>query len=356
MDPRVWHPVGSGTETRRVRDDRWARRCVRSAVEDDRRPDEYEVAVLSRAVRVPELGRMTVDVSIERLFAPVRHSHRASGREREQARVDLERHVLTRAERAADAGEHEMHLRFRQPEARRDLAQVLMQPLRSDMQLDAAVLSRNGKSSLWSESGLILHAELVLAGDDDFGGRVGIAVLDENVLDHVALLVKARGIRLQGGDRVGDRSEQLVSHRDRARCEPRLLRRLGGDDRDRLSDVAHAARREHRLVELHQTEQVAGRKLRGRDDGFHSAHLLGCRHVDRKDPRVGMRAAECGPKQHALATQVAAVLEFALYFRDAIGALDGLADASADFRARQGCAHRRYIAAEARSTASSIFP
>ena len=87
---------------------------------------------------------MAMHMSVEGLFTSVGHPHRTFCSEREQTRVDLERHVLARAECAADAGEHEMHLRFRQTEARRDLTKILVQPLRRDVQLDTAVLPRDG--------------------------------------------------------------------------------------------------------------------------------------------------------------------------------------------------------------------
>src|SRR5207245_6586350 len=108
------------------------------------------------------------------------HPHRAFGREREQTRVDLERDVLACAERAADAGEDEVHLRFGQPQAGRDLAKVLVQPLRRDVELDAAVLPRDGEPGLRSKRRLILHPELVLALNDDVRSDVWITVLAQN--------------------------------------------------------------------------------------------------------------------------------------------------------------------------------
>src|SRR5256714_4067804 len=143
--------------------------------------------MLGRAMAVPELRRMSVDVSVERFFSSICHPNRTPGRECEEARVDLERDILACAERSADSREHEMHLRFRQPEAGRDLTQIFVQPLRRDVQLDATVLPRDGKAGLRPERGLVLHAELVLAFDDDIRASVRIPMLDENVLDHVAL-------------------------------------------------------------------------------------------------------------------------------------------------------------------------
>src|SRR2546430_11314848 len=112
-------------------------------------------------MRVPELRGMPMDVAVEGFLAAVGHPDRPLGREREEARVDLERHVFTRSERAAHAGKHKAYLRLRQAKARRDLAQVLVQPLRGNVQLDAAVAPRDGKSGLRAQSRLVLHRKLV---------------------------------------------------------------------------------------------------------------------------------------------------------------------------------------------------
>src|SRR5439155_1601060 len=150
VDDRVGDAVGAGRERARVRDDSGARRRVRAAVEDDRRADEDELALLRRAVRVEEPRGMTMHVT-EELLAPVRHPHGAPRLEREQARMDLDRGVLAGAERAAHAREDDPHLRLRQPEAWRELVEVLVKPLRGDVERDAPVLTRYGEPGLRTE-------------------------------------------------------------------------------------------------------------------------------------------------------------------------------------------------------------
>ena len=98
--------------------------------------------------------------------------------QREQRRVDLDRQVLAAAERAADAGEMDADLLLGQAEARRDLLAVDMQPLRRDVDVDAALAVRHGEPGLGAEERLILDAELVRALDDDVALRVGVAVDD----------------------------------------------------------------------------------------------------------------------------------------------------------------------------------
>ena len=82
--------------------------------------------------------RVAVDVAEEALLAAVLHLHRPAGAQREQAGVHLQADVLAGAERAADAAERQAHLVRRQAEAGGDLLAVLVQPLRGDVQLDAA--------------------------------------------------------------------------------------------------------------------------------------------------------------------------------------------------------------------------
>ena len=75
--------------------------------------------------------------------------------------VDLHREVLAAAEGAADAGEVDPHLLRRQAEARRDLVAVDVQPLRRDVDVDAALAVRGRRARLGPEEGLVLDAELV---------------------------------------------------------------------------------------------------------------------------------------------------------------------------------------------------
>ena len=183
-----------------------------------------------------------------------------------------------------------------------------------------------------------------------------IAVFDENVFDHVPFLVQRRGVRLQRRDGIGDRCERLVPNGDRACRKAGLLGGLRRDYRDRFPDVANPAAREDGLVELHETEELARRQLCGGDDRLHAAHLLRGGGVDPGDARMRVRAPKRRAEQHALASEIAAVLELALHLGRAVRSLDRLADTTADLRAWRGAPHRRYIALDARSTASSIFP
>ena len=108
---------------------------------------------------------MPVDVADERLLAVVDDLHRPLRVQREHRAVDLHREVLAAAERAADAGEVDPHHLGRQPEARRDLVAVDVQPLRRDVDVDAALAVRDGEPRLRAEERLILDADVVDARD-----------------------------------------------------------------------------------------------------------------------------------------------------------------------------------------------
>ena len=81
--------------------------------------------------------------------------------------MDLHREVLAAAERAADAGEVDPHLLGREAEARRDLVAVDVQPLRGDVDVDAALAVRDREPRLRAEERLVLDPDLVDALDRD---------------------------------------------------------------------------------------------------------------------------------------------------------------------------------------------
>ena len=75
--------------------------------------------------------------------------------------MELHGEVLAAAERAADPGEMDPHHLGRQPEARRDLVAVDVQPLGGDVDVDAALAVGDRETGLRAEEGLILDADVV---------------------------------------------------------------------------------------------------------------------------------------------------------------------------------------------------
>jgi hypothetical protein len=136
---------------------------------------------------------MPVHVAVEGLRAPVRHLHRPPGSEGKQAGVDLRVDVLAGAERSTDACKRDPYALRWKVEARRDLLEVDVQPLRRRPELHASVLRRHRQGRLGPERRLILHRRLVVALDPhvrDCG--VGIAANDVDVAEHVPELVDLR--------------------------------------------------------------------------------------------------------------------------------------------------------------------
>ena len=158
---RVRHRVGAGGEARGVRADGGRAGRVGAAVEHDPRVHVDEPAVRVGAVLVLHPAGMAVHVADERLLARVDHLHGAARAQREHAGVDLHREVLAPAERAADPAERQPHRLGREAEALRHLVAVDVQPLRRDVQLDAAGAVRHREARLGAEEGLVLHPDLV---------------------------------------------------------------------------------------------------------------------------------------------------------------------------------------------------
>ena len=129
--------------------------------------------------------------------------------------MDLHREILAAAERAADAGEVDAHLLRLEPEARRDLVAVDVEPLGRDVDVDAALAVGHGEAGLRAEEGLILHADLVDTLDRDVALRVGVAVADHHVADDV----RPRVVEVAVADRRPVRVQRLL-----------LGRPLGVDD------------------------------------------------------------------------------------------------------------------------------
>ena len=242
--------------------------------------------------------------------------------------MDLHRKVLAPAERAADAGERDPHLVGRQVEARGDLILVHVQPLGGDEQVDAAVLGRDREARLRAEERLVLHADLVLAADDDLGRRLLVTVLDVHVPQQVAARVQRLGVEGELG--VGDRLLDLVVDLDLGGRVAGGLRVVGGDERHRLALVADLVPGQHRLVGDLEPVHLATGHVLVREDGVHAADRERGRDVQLADARPRVRAAQGRSPQHPVGPQVGGIGEVALHLRDAVGAADALADAAAD--------------------------
>src|SRR5207245_1307983 len=101
-----------------VRRDCCRARRVRAAVEQDAHAHVDELSRARGAVLAPDLRRMAVHMSGERLLAVVDDLHGPVRVQREQRAVHLHREVLAAAERTADTAEMDANLLERQGETR----------------------------------------------------------------------------------------------------------------------------------------------------------------------------------------------------------------------------------------------
>ena len=222
--------------------------------------------------------------------------------------------------------------------------------------------SGDGEPGLGPEERLVLDADLVDARHRHVGRRVGVAVADDHVPDDVRAGIVAVAVphrRAVGVERlllgrplgIDDELERLVLDPDLLGGPAGLLRVLGGDERDRLAEVADAVDREHRLVgELEAVELRAGDVVVG-ENRVDARHRQRLGDVDRDDARVRVRAAQGVAPEHPRRPEVARVGELPRRLRGAVRARDALADAPDLEPPGGGGAHPR----AAIRTASKIF-
>ncbi len=266
---------------------------------------------------------------------------RLAGALGQQAGVDLHREVLAAAERPADTRQGEPDLLLRQPEHRRDLLAVHVQPLGGDVEVDAAVLGRHREPGLRAEEGLVLHADLVGAADHDVrqgphlvghaeAGDQVLLVADVAVgvrlvlvrLVHVAVRLRVEALLL--GD---DRGEHLVLDLDLLHRAPGGLRVVGRDQRDRLAVVPDPVDGQGRLVgDLQAVVLGAGDVLVG-EHRVHAGHGERLGDVHGEDVRPGVRRAQRHAPEHVLVPHVGGVRELAAHLQRAVRAQRRAADA-----------------------------
>ncbi len=348
VDRDVGDDVRPGAQRGRVGDDGRRAGGVGAAVEHDLRAHVEQPAVVVGAVLVAHPRRVAVHVPEERLLAGVDHLHRPAGAQRQHARVHVHRQVLAPAEGAADAGQRDPDERLVEAQRVGDLAAVDVQPLGGDVEVDAAVRRGHGEAGLRAEEGLVLHADLVLAGDDD-GRRAGrVAAPDLHVPHRVAAVVDHLALAPDGGPGVGDGRQLLVVDLDQGRRAAGGLGVVRRDHRDGLALVAHPVVRQHRLVAVLEPERVRAGHVLVREHREDAGDGERGRRLDVSDPGVGVRAAQRGAPQHPVHPQVGGERELAAHLEPAVGTRRALADAVPDPGARVGGGHRPLLSSRVR--------
>ena len=243
------------------------------------------------------------------MWKSVRHSVHCTGPAElageQAARDELRMGRDLVAEAAADVLRHEPELV--EPRAHRrahhDRGEARELVVRVDRPLpDAPVVFDERAVAL--ERGRVEAVEVQLVDLHDLVGlgerRVEVAPLVGAVPHQVAA-----GVLVDRGDavvlraaRVGDRVERLVLDLDELGSVPRAFARLGHDRDDRLADVAHLADRQCIVLDVRaRHRRDLEERIRERGHLFagqrpvDARHLLGLRHVDRRDVRMRIRRA-----------------------------------------------------------------
>ena len=164
-----------------------------------------------------------MDVAQEGLLAGVDHLHGPPGSQRQEADLHLHAHVLAGPEGAADAGEVQADLLERKRQGGGDLLLVDVQPLGGDVEVDTAVIGRDREPGLGAHEGLVLHAGLVAALDDDCADGVGVAAADLLAEEHVSERMDGLGV-----DRRRRRRRAALAAHSRRRSRRRRVCAVSG--------------------------------------------------------------------------------------------------------------------------------
>lgn len=260
---------------------------VRARVQQDLRLDLHQPALGVGVVAVAQQGGVPVGVAEEGLLARDGELHRAARLQGEQSERQLEALVLAVGGGAGHAGDDDLHPFGFEAEAGGGRVPVGVRVGGGEVQLHAAVGAGHGEAGLGADRGGVGAADAVLALDDDLAGGGGVAVVQGDVPDQVA--VGVQGLGLEGEFGVDHRVEQLVLDDDGGGGHARGVRMIGGDGRDGLAVVAHDLGGEHGPVRRAAAVQGAAGDVLVGDDGPHAGHLPRVGRVDGQDARVRVR-------------------------------------------------------------------
>ena len=204
--------------------------------------------------------------------------------------MHLQADVLASTEGTTYPAKGEPHLLDRQIETRCDLCTVFVEPLRGDEQLDTtATRVGQGQRGFQTQEGLVLHARFVDALDDDLTHQRLVSGDDPLMADHVACRMDRWMAAVDRPFGVRQHRKHLVLDDDRRQCPAAGLGMIGGDRRDRLTDVAHDIAGEDRLITADQSVRRLTGYVIGGDDHRDAVDLPRRRDIDAHDSGVCVR-------------------------------------------------------------------
>ncbi len=278
----------------------------------------------------------------------------AERREREQR---LHRQILAAAERAADLRIADRYRVLVELQHRRDLAQVLVQPLPGRLDDERLAL-------VVRDPGVGLQVRVLLPRRRERAAehyvRAGERVLDvafANLL--VQQDVRAAGrvhqlrVRLERAQRVADDRKIGVLHLDERCTARRGCGIVGHHERHAVAGVAHALAAQHFLIGVDQAVVVV-RNVRGGQHRNHAGERERAGRVDAVDRRVRAVREHRFAVQHVATHEICGIASRARHLRVRVGPRDGRAD-QAHTRTASGCGSSSCSSRAARSCASRIL-
>ena len=198
------------------------------------------------------------------------------------------------------------HARVHAQDAR-DLQLVTVRILRAGVQRQRPVGLGDGDARFGFQRHVRLARRSVFMFDDQVGlaqALLHVALGDQRMQTHVALLVHLGSVGLEGLDRVVDNRQNLVVHVDQ---RGRLLRDAlagSGHERDGVAHVAHLLPADDRLVRVGNAEAVEAGYIRRREHRFDAVELERPARVHPPDEGMGIPAAHKGRVEHPRKGQV----------------------------------------------------
>ncbi len=196
---------------------------------------------------------MTLVVAERRLFTAPDDLDRSPDVIGRQRKNDLYRHILAPTECPARVGVNDAHLVFRQVEAVRDLAPIVVRPLPRSLHDDIPIVVNPCEASVRLKVHVFLRAHLIRRVDDHVGcrePRLNIALCHAKSRHRVAALLRVQHRSIGGQSTINSihNRQIVVHHADQFPGAGGNLLAFRDHERNALADVAHDLLTQHGLV------------------------------------------------------------------------------------------------------------
>ena len=216
--------------------------------------------------------------------------------------MHVHRKVLSSTKGAASAGQVYPQLARREPETRRDLNMVLVEPLGGDVEVHTPGAVWDRKPGFRTHERLVLNPHLIGALDDHISDRFGGTAANWYRSEDVAVRVN----RWCFCGRLGIRhwTEDLVLHDNRLGRTAACIWMVRGHDRHGFTLVAHDIAGQHRLVGHGESVRRVARNVLGRQHRYNSGNRQCWTYVDVDDQRVSVRRPQGSSPEHPVGLEI----------------------------------------------------